>query len=57
MNIKIRKVCETEVGDDRGFHYFEVETSLELLEENIVCPSHPEAVTRDIVIEMKIVTE
>ena len=46
---KIRKTCETETGDGKGFHYFRADQ--ESIDDSIVCPTHPEANTRDFVIE------
>ena len=46
---KVRKVCETETGDDKGFHYFYADQTV--IDESITCPDHPEAETRDFVIE------
>lgn len=45
---KVRKVCETETGDGKGFHFFE-ENQTEL-DDTIACPDHPEATTRDFTI-------
>jgi len=44
-----RIVCETEIGDEKGFHYHrEVQ---EVIDDTIKCPTHPEATVRDFVIE------
>ena len=48
----VRKVCETETGDGKGFHYFRAEQTDEV-HNDIVCPEHPTADTRDFVIEWK----
>jgi hypothetical protein len=49
VTYKIRIVCETETGNGKGWHYHRGEQ--EELDENIPCSEHPEATTRDFVIE------
>lgn len=46
----VRKVCETEIGDGMGWHYFWA-TQPDTPDENISCPDHPQASTKDFVIE------
>jgi len=41
----VRKICETEIGDGKGFHYFYQEQTT--LNPNITCPDHPSANTRE----------
>lgn len=45
---KVRKVCETETGNGKGFHFFEEEQTE--LDDTITCPDHPAATTRDFTI-------
>jgi hypothetical protein len=52
MAVKVRKVCENETGNGKGWHYF-YETQ-ETIDENISCPDHSEATTRDFTIIEKI---
>ena len=47
MTYQVRKVCETET-DGKSFHYFY--ENQEIINEEISCPDHAEAVTRDFVI-------
>lgn len=47
----VRKVCETPMGG-KNFHYF-YEDQVDVLDPSIQCPTHPEATTRDFVIESK----
>jgi len=44
----VRKVCETETGDGKGWHYFEAEQ--QVVDDTITCPDHPQADTRDFTI-------
>jgi hypothetical protein len=45
-----RKVCETET-EGKSFHYFYAEQAEDAIDENITCPDHPEAQTKDFVIQ------
>ena len=45
----VRIVCETEIGDDKGWHYYR--TTQEVLVTTITCPTHPAADVRDFTIE------
>jgi hypothetical protein len=47
-----RKVCETETGDGKGFHFYRW-TDVDVTDESTPCPDHPTAATRDFVIEEK----
>lgn len=49
ITYNVRKVCETETGDGKGFHFFEEDQTE--LDDTITCPDHPEATTRDFVIK------
>lgn len=51
---KCRKVCETETGDGKGFHYFFVD-QIDVINIAVTCPEHPTAPTRDFVVEDKII--
>lgn len=48
MSYDVRIVCETEVGDGKGFHYHR-ETQ-ETIDDTIECPTHTEATVRDFTI-------
>jgi hypothetical protein len=50
MDCKCRKVCETEVGDGLGFHYFYEVQDVDNLDQEITCPEHPQAEVRDFTI-------
>lgn len=50
MTYKIRKVCEEENGDGKGWHYVRTE-QVDTLDENITCSTHPSSSLRDFVIE------
>lgn len=45
-----RKVCETET-EGKSFHYFYAEQAEDAIDENITCPDHPEAQTKDFVVQ------
>jgi hypothetical protein len=47
----IRKVCCTEIGDNKGWHYFY--DTQESIDDTVVCPDHPTAETKDFVIDSK----
>ena len=47
---KIRMVCETEVGDNKGWHYVHLSQET-TVDENIQCSEHPTATVKDFVIE------
>ena len=42
---RVRKVCDTEIGDGKGWHYFYADQ--DVLDPEITCPTHPAADTRD----------
>jgi len=48
MTYKTRLVCETEVGDGKGVHYWTEDQST--LDETIKCGTHPSATVRDFTI-------
>ena len=42
---RIRKICDTEIGDGKGFHYFYDDQNV--LDDTLVCPDHPTSNTRN----------
>jgi len=48
---KVRKACNTETGDGKGFHYF-YDTQV-TLDDTIECSTHTETTYRDFVVEEK----
>ena len=48
----VRKVCCTEIGDNKGYHYF-YKAQNDTVDESIVCEDHPTAETKDFVVESK----
>ena len=52
---KLRGVCETDIGDGKGAHYFYVDQE-DAVNEIISCPEHADAVVRDVaIIEISVV--
>ncbi len=49
MSYNVRIVCETEVGDDKGFHYWRENQAT--LDDTIDCDTHTSATVRDFIIE------
>ena len=55
MSFVVRIVCETEVGDGKGWHYKHI--TQEVIDENCSCSDHPSANTRDFVVEKEVPAE
>jgi len=49
MGCEVRLVCETEVGDGKGWHYWREHQ--DTFDDAIPCATHPSADTRDLIIE------
>jgi len=49
-NYSVRKVCEDDDGSGKSFHYYR-ELQIDTLNKNIICPIHPDSITRNFVIE------